>query len=194
VTHASVPAVDADDVRPPLTDRQQQLLNAIRLAVVTHGIPPTIRQLAQQVGVASTSTIKAQLDALAAKGYIDRDPTGYRTLRLADQGPPAHPWTVGVYRGALAACNAKVEQLRTENAVLANRLDDWQRAVGFTVHDLRAEIAKYDGFIAAGLDVHYDDASSSITWRDALAKALSIVEGHLPKHNVDSDAESGVGS
>lgn len=65
-----------------LTPRQRQILRVIREAVRRQGYPPTIRELASVVGVASTSSIAHQLRQLEAKGYLRRVPDRPRALEV----------------------------------------------------------------------------------------------------------------
>jgi repressor LexA len=72
-------------VTPPpddLTDRQQRILAAIHEGVHTHGLPPTMRELGETVGLASPSSVKAQLETLETKGYIRRDEGRSRAIHL----------------------------------------------------------------------------------------------------------------
>jgi repressor LexA len=67
-----------------LTSRQRAVLDAIRQAVETRGYPPSMRELGEAVGLASTSSVKHQLKALQAKGYIVRDPNHARAIQIKD--------------------------------------------------------------------------------------------------------------
>lgn len=54
----------------PITDRQQQVLNAIVDFHNQHGYPPTYTELAARIGVASGNAAAEHLKALQKKGYI----------------------------------------------------------------------------------------------------------------------------
>lgn len=56
--------------RKPLTDRQQQVLNALVDFHNMHGYPPTYTELAALIGVASGNAAFEHLRALVKKGYI----------------------------------------------------------------------------------------------------------------------------
>lgn len=45
-------------------------------------VPPTIREIGSAVGLKSTSSVQANLDALEKAGYISRDPKLKRSIRL----------------------------------------------------------------------------------------------------------------
>ena len=49
------------------------------------GIPPTVREIGAAVGLKSTSSVQANLVALEAAGYIERNPMHKRCLRLANR-------------------------------------------------------------------------------------------------------------
>lgn len=49
------------------------------------GVPPTIREIGQAVGLKSTSSVHANLDTLEKKGYIVRDPLLKRSIRIVGQ-------------------------------------------------------------------------------------------------------------
>lgn len=49
------------------------------------GIPPSVREISTAVGLRSTSSVQANLDALEEKGYITRDPMLKRSIRIVGQ-------------------------------------------------------------------------------------------------------------
>lgn len=49
------------------------------------GIPPSVREIGTAVGLKSTSSVQANLDALEEKGYITRDPMLKRSIRIVGQ-------------------------------------------------------------------------------------------------------------
>ena len=46
------------------------------------GVPPSVREIGAAVGLSSTSSVQANLDALEKAGYIQRDPLKKRTIRI----------------------------------------------------------------------------------------------------------------
>jgi repressor LexA len=113
--------VDGVRAQPPgkpdpdhvLTWRQRKILQAIRDSVQKRGYPPSMREIAEAVGLISTSSVSYQLSILERKGYLHRDVRRPRTVevRLPDQptirpdqgrgteeipGHPARPETVHV--------------------------------------------------------------------------------------------------
>src|SRR6059036_3268611 len=65
-----------------LTDRQQQIWNFLVEYVDGHGYPPTVREIGEEVGLASPSTVHAHLANLERAGLLRRDPTKPRALEL----------------------------------------------------------------------------------------------------------------
>ena len=80
-----------------LTGRQQRILEVIRSTVTNRGYPPSIREICEEVGLASTSSVYAQLQALEKKGYIRRDPTKPRAIEVHFERPPAVPRPLPAY-------------------------------------------------------------------------------------------------
>ena len=56
-----------------LTGRQRQLMDFIEEYLGTHGFPPSIREMADHMGIRSTNGVNDHLKALEKKGYISRE-------------------------------------------------------------------------------------------------------------------------
>jgi len=65
----------------PLTDRQAEVLEIIRESLTDRGYPPTIREISRRLGVHISATV-GHLEALAKKGYIERDEGVTRGIRI----------------------------------------------------------------------------------------------------------------
>jgi repressor LexA len=65
-----------------LTARQLKILQAIKSAMEDRGYPPSMREIGEAAGLASPSSVKYQLEALEAKGWIRRDPSRGRALEV----------------------------------------------------------------------------------------------------------------
>jgi repressor LexA len=72
-----------------LSERQQAILNYIQKEVYSKGYPPSVREIGEAVGLASSSTVHGHLNRLEKKGYIRRDPTKPRAIEILDQNPTA---------------------------------------------------------------------------------------------------------
>src|SRR3712207_1124035 len=72
-----------------LTDRQRQILEFIAETVDDRGYPPSVREVCDELGLASSSTAHSHLHALQRKGYLRIDPTKPRAIEVlfdADTG------------------------------------------------------------------------------------------------------------
>jgi len=65
-----------------LTPRQRKVLEAIVEAVETRGYPPSMREIGEQVGLTSSSSVAHQLSSLERLGYLRRDPNLPRAIEL----------------------------------------------------------------------------------------------------------------
>ena len=65
-----------------LTARQQEIWQFLVMYVDDHGYPPTVREIGEEVGLASPSTVHAHLANLERVGLIKRDPSKPRAIEL----------------------------------------------------------------------------------------------------------------
>ncbi|WP_077617911.1 transcriptional repressor LexA [Bacillus sinesaloumensis] len=65
-----------------LSKRQQDILNYIKQEVKAKGYPPSVREIGEAVGLASSSTVHGHLSRLESKGLIRRDPTKPRAIEI----------------------------------------------------------------------------------------------------------------
>ena len=65
-----------------LTKRQGEILNYIKEYIVSHGYPPTVREIGAALGVNSPATIHAHLENLESKGYISKQDTKNRAIEV----------------------------------------------------------------------------------------------------------------
>lgn len=63
-----------------LTDRQREILNYIVKETELRGFPPTIREIGEEMGIASTNGVNDHLKALERKGYLNRGEQQSRAL------------------------------------------------------------------------------------------------------------------
>ncbi|WP_017727424.1 transcriptional repressor LexA [Halalkalibacterium ligniniphilum] len=67
-----------------LSRRQQEILDYIKTEVRKKGYPPSVREIGEAVGLASSSTVHGHLSRLEKKGYIRRDPTKPRAIEILE--------------------------------------------------------------------------------------------------------------
>ncbi|UTR04678.1 transcriptional repressor LexA [Alkalihalobacillus sp. LMS6] len=65
-----------------LSTRQEEILLFIKDEVKKKGYPPSVREIGEAVGLASSSTVHGHLARLEKKGYIRRDPTKPRAIEV----------------------------------------------------------------------------------------------------------------
>ena len=73
--------------RKKLTKRQAQIYEFICAEVSEKGYPPSVREIAEAVGLSSPSTVHTHLQVLEDKGYIKRDLSKPRALEIIDKEP-----------------------------------------------------------------------------------------------------------
>jgi repressor LexA len=66
-----------------LTDKQRRILELIADAIERDGYPPTYQQLCDVLGFSSKNGVKKHIDALVAKGYMEKDSSA-RGMRIID--------------------------------------------------------------------------------------------------------------
>lgn len=67
-----------------LSKRQQDILDFIKGEVKKKGYPPSVREIGEAVGLASSSTVHGHLARLESKGLIRRDPTKPRAIEILE--------------------------------------------------------------------------------------------------------------
>ena len=65
-----------------ITDRQRQILVVIEEHQRTRGFPPSVREIGEEVGLTSPSSVHAHLATLQRLGYLVRDPTKPRAIEV----------------------------------------------------------------------------------------------------------------
>ena len=67
-----------------VSKRQEAILQFIKDEVRAKGYPPSVREIGEAVGLASSSTVHGHLARLENKGLIRRDPTKPRAIEILD--------------------------------------------------------------------------------------------------------------
>lgn len=68
------------------TQRQADVLVTIQVFAKEHGYSPTVRELADRVGLKSSSTVHGLLERLQKHGLIEWEPSRPRTIRIIKNG------------------------------------------------------------------------------------------------------------
>ncbi|BDF95794.1 MULTISPECIES: transcriptional repressor LexA [Pseudoalteromonas] len=72
----------------PLTNRQAQILELIKVFIKDTGMPPTRAEIAQTLGFKSANAAEEHLKALAKKGVIKMKPGASRGIQLVEEDEP----------------------------------------------------------------------------------------------------------
>lgn len=72
-----------------LSENQRLILEYLKERI-SDGVPPSVREIGQAVGLRSTSSVQSNLDALEQKGYIIRDPMLKRSIRITGINENVH--------------------------------------------------------------------------------------------------------
>ncbi len=67
---------------PALTDMERRILDYMVVYLRTNTYQPSIREIGEEFGIKSTKTVSEHLRALANKGFVERDPSRSRGVRL----------------------------------------------------------------------------------------------------------------
>jgi repressor LexA len=103
-------AESCDLTSPDLTPRQRRIVQVIEDSIRLHGYPPTMREIGDAAGLASTSSVSHQLSSLEKKGYLSR---GSRRPRTAVVCPLDEP---------VAGHQAGLEERRVARVPLVGRI------------------------------------------------------------------------
>lgn len=71
------------------TPRQRQVLECVRDYLERFGYPPTLREIAERLGINGTLGVMKHLEALERKGYIRKQAGSSRGITLADRSASA---------------------------------------------------------------------------------------------------------
>ncbi len=84
-----------DSVHPPLrplSERQQQILEFIRVELQVRGYAPTVRDIVRHVGDRSPTSVHRHLKTLERHGLIVRDAKKSRSIRMVGEEPGQAEW------------------------------------------------------------------------------------------------------
>ena len=70
-----------------LSEREQKILSYMKKQIQKKGYPPTVREICTALDIKSTSTTHKDIEALAEKGYIEKDSSKPRALTVKPEKP-----------------------------------------------------------------------------------------------------------
>jgi repressor LexA len=89
----------------PLTNLERRILDFLVEYLRKNTYQPSIREIGKRFGIKSTKTVSEYLQALADKGWVERDPSRSRGVRLI--GVEVSPSTITVPRYGTARSTAE---------------------------------------------------------------------------------------
>lgn len=97
-----------------LSNRQQEVLAAIRDLKSESGMAPTLREIADAVGLSSVASAKYQIDQLKAKGVLDQVENISRGISISGESEPLRSIAVPLV-GQIAAGTGLLAEQNTED-------------------------------------------------------------------------------
>lgn len=98
-----------------LSKRQQMIYDFIKSEVEVKGYPPSVREIAKAVGLASSSTVHGHLERIENKGYIRRDPTKPRAIEILDHSTNSVDKDIARYAPVIGKVTAGIPITAIEN-------------------------------------------------------------------------------
>ncbi len=98
----------------PLTKRQRQILDYLDSFIDEKGYAPSYREIAEYFDLSSVSTVAEHIDALAHKGYLNREANEARSLQLTPT------WVEDTFEVALMgtiAAGSPIQAIRTRETI-----------------------------------------------------------------------------
>lgn len=79
-----------------ISQRQRDILEFIRDTVARRGYPPSVREIGEEMGLSSPSTVHSHLSALSRAGLIRRDPSKPRAIEVLGEDAASTAQTAGL--------------------------------------------------------------------------------------------------
>lgn len=99
--------------------RQQQILDFIRQYIQSTGTAPTLRQVADAIGVSSLATVHEHLQTLVEKGLLKRKAGRVRSMELTQSEIDVTPGEMDVPILGFIAAGAPIEPYTDPNATMS---------------------------------------------------------------------------
>ncbi len=93
-----------------LSEKGQLIYEYIRDCILNHNFSPTVREICEEVGIKSTSTVHYYLKELADEGYIIKDDMKKRTIKLPQNSGCSVPLLGTVTAGVPITAIEEIEE------------------------------------------------------------------------------------
>ncbi len=92
--------VEVPDLRvtSSLSEMERRILDYMVVYLKTNTYQPSIREIGEEFGIKSTKTVSEHLQALADKGFLERDPSRSRGVRIVGMDLNAQTFSAPCYR------------------------------------------------------------------------------------------------
>ncbi len=94
-----------------LTERQRDVLDFIEKRLISDGVAPTLREISEAFGFASTASAQKHIALLERKGYLRREKHQKRGLVLAQQPTADEPSGIELPLLGLVAAGSPIESV-----------------------------------------------------------------------------------
>ncbi|MEK5183391.1 transcriptional repressor LexA [Paenibacillus sp. FSL P4-0288] len=108
-----------------LTVRQNHILSFIRKTIDAKGYPPSVREIGEAVGLASTSTVHGHLDRLEKRGLIRRVSQKSRALELVNANATTSYDTLSFYKQSETDTRIEMKLEQNESNRVQHKLGGW---------------------------------------------------------------------
>ena len=110
-------------------ERKVRILDFIAATLRARGYPPSVREIAQAVGLASTSAVHHHLQILEREGYLERGAAQSRAIRLTPTaairlGPVERARAAGHHGGLARPADHRRDRRRRPDRGLPGRVGD----------------------------------------------------------------------
>lgn len=85
------PGEGPDPTDDEISSTQRRVLDTLDQHAGRYGRPPTLQEIAQDLGFSSTSSVRLALEQLESKGLVERERNMARSVRISDSAPPRRP-------------------------------------------------------------------------------------------------------
>ncbi|MBT0772893.1 transcriptional repressor LexA [Kineosporia sp. J2-2] len=174
-----------------LNDRQRQILGLIQKSALRHGYSPSTREIADALGLRSTSTVSRHLRLLEELGFLRRGratrPVDVRMFLAGEPAPQAgaEPGSIGVPVLGDIAAGTPIPALETSDEVLALPRDLVGRGTLFGLRvrgDSMIDAAICDGdlvVVKQQPDAYNGDIVAAMIDDEATVKVFRRRDGHV---------------
>ena len=165
-----------------LTHRQQAILDVIRESVERRGYPPSIREICESAGLASTSSVAHQLSMLERKGFLRRDPNRPRAVDVRTGSAKPRTGDGPVPKAARRALAVADDAPRGDAPVFVPLVGEGTLFMVKVVGDSMIDAAITDGdwvVVRQQQDAENGDIVAAMIDGDATVKTLQRRDGHV---------------